>query len=114
MQDVSAQNAVLACEGINNDLTDGRAVGEVVERAPMPFDPVPTQLRCLVEPGRRQTNARLLGHLGGARKAIGLATNCHIPVRKPHIACRALMQLSQMVCHTPPDRVAGDLDGHAI
>ena len=75
MQDIGAQNAVFTGQSVHGDLGDRSAIGEVEERTAAALDPVPFDLGCFVEPGRRQADAALIGQRGGFGEAIAFFAN---------------------------------------
>jgi hypothetical protein len=63
VQDIGAQDAVLAGQRVDHDLGTGHAIGEVEERPPASGDAVPFDLGRLVEPRGAEADARHVGLL---------------------------------------------------
>jgi hypothetical protein len=63
VEDIGAQDAVLAGQRVDHDLGTGHAIGEIEERPPASRDAVPLDLGRLVEPRGAEADARHVGLL---------------------------------------------------
>ena len=114
MEDVGAEDAVLAGEGIDDDFGDCRAMGEVEERATMACNAVPAEIGGFVKAGGREADAVLVAGGGGFGEAHAFAPDLHAAIGEVHLVGGCLMERGQCIGHAVTDRVAGDLGGHAV
>ena len=112
MQDVGPQDAVFACQSVNDNFGHRGAIGEIEERAAPALDAVPFDFGGGVKAGRGQADAARIAGGGGFGE-------CHRAVSRLHFAVREFNRRrpvfsAQEVCHTGPNGLAGILHGHAV
>ncbi|MPL80128.1 hypothetical protein SDC9_26021 [bioreactor metagenome] len=114
MQDVGAQDPVLAGQHVDHHLGHRGAIGEVIERPAAPGDAVPADLRRGIEAGRRQRHPRAIGgqrHLG---KGPVLARHRDAAAGKDHLARRAALARRQETGQPFAQGLAGGLHRHSV
>ena len=115
VQDVGAQDPVLAGQRVDRHLGHRRAIGEIEERPAPPRPPVPLDLGRRVEARRRELHPRLIGRRhqrrGTRRAAPPIATS---PSTNRTSLGLGLPALGRERPQPPGQRVAGGLHRHAV
>ena len=114
MQDICAQNPVLAGQRVDHHLGRRRAIGKVEKRSPTPRDAVPLDLGGGVEPVRRQADPRLIGLGDQIGETPDLRPSPHLARRENHRLGRAARPRGGKLRQPRPDRQAGVLNRHPV
>ena len=115
MNDVSAQDAVLARQHVDGNFGDSGAVRIIEEGPALPPVPVPMDFWRCVKTGRGQRHTAKIGRLYRVGKAeAGGVAKMHTASGKAHRITRQIMLCRQKITNAQPDGAGRRLRRHAI
>ena len=114
MQQIGAQDAVFAGEGVDHHFGDGGPIGEIEKRATLSLDPVPLQTGGFVEPGGGQADAVQVAGVDRVREGDRSCADLDLTVGELDLIGAGLVQAGQTFGHPGNDLVTGMLRGHAV